>query len=353
MIDQPSSSFLSASSTINESGSRSLRARYARYFFVGMAVTFIIVTVLGFTPDYIMLYTPGANALRVHWFSHFHGALMASWLLLFLTQTILVVKGNVRFHRQLGLWSVTLGIIIWITMVAATVRPKIAFPLPIGDFRWDVLLIALYGIILFGLFFAWGMLSRKNLTTHKRLMLLATIGVMQASVDRVRFLPFIQDAFFVRFVYLDLLLIPLFIYDLIMLKRIHKITWIGSALFLVLQVAMVTAAGTTTWQTFAFNMFAPFVDPVVEVKLTAAQVAPLLGDYGDENWHVTISQDNGKFYLKLPDVPIFEMGPTSESEMSLKTVGWRVSFVKDANGNVTKIINNEPDLTWELRKMKD
>lgn len=346
MIEQ-----LSPSPSLDRSLDRStLRSRYTRYFFVGMGWNFILMVLLGFIPDYVMLYT--TSNLHAHWFSHLHGALMSLWLILFLVQATLVVRNNLKYHRQLGQASAVFGVIVWISMFVVSIRPRIAFPSPIGDEDWDVVLIQLFGIVFFGLFFAWGILQRKNSAVHKRLLLLTVIAVMQAAVDRMRFLPGLPLAFFVRFIYLDLLIVPLMIYDLLTIKRVHMITWLGGALMIAGQLLMTAAAGTPTWKKIAFGMYAPFVDPVVEVTLTDAQLAPLLGNYGDKNWNVTVSHSNGKTFLKLPDVPIFEMGAISETEFLLKTMTWKVTFVKAANGEVTKIIHTQPTVTWELPRMK-
>ncbi|MEO8474929.1 MAG: hypothetical protein ABI477_22190, partial [Chryseolinea sp.] len=282
--------------------------------------------------------------------------LMALWLLLFLVQAILARKGNLQFHKQLGLWSMGFGAVMWIAMIIAIIRPRIQYPGPVADERSSVLLIALHGLIFFGLFFTWGMLVRKKSSSHKRLMVLASIAVMQGSVDRLGwFLPWTQAAFFVRFVHLDLLLLtPLILYDLFTIERVHKITIIGGALIIAGQLAELVAEGTPTWQKAVFATFQPFVDPTVEVKLTDEQLAPLLGTYyGGPDWHATISREAGKLYFKFSNGPTLEMITVSDHETSMTMTPWRVSFVKDNNGRVLKIINTQPDVAWELNKMSE
>ena len=325
---------------------------YVRYFFAAMACNFILLTALGFIPDYMMFHSK--PELIVHWFAHFHGAVMALWLLLFLVQTILAVRGNINYHRHLGQLAFGFGILVWVTMIIVTVRPKIAFPPPLADFTWDILLISLLGIILFAPFFSWSLLQRNNPQAHKRLMLLATIALMQATVDRLRFLPLISESFQVRFVYLDLFfLVPLLLYDLLSIRRIHRVTLIGAALLIGAQTFASNAAQTQWWHKTAIAMFAPFVDPVAEVKLNDAQMAQLVGNYGSKDWYVTVSYNNGKLYLKLPDVPIFEMIATSDSETSLLATAWHISFIRDKNGRVIKIINKQPEVIWTLNKMDE
>jgi len=324
-------------------------SRKGRYFFVAMAILFIIISVLGFGGDYIMI---SASHLDVHWMALAHGAIMSGWLLVFFIQSLLAAKGNLKYHRQLGLFAVGLGVLVWLGMGIATVRPLIAYPPPPEGSDWDGLLIQLYGMNLFGLFFTWGLLVRKKAAVHKRLLFFATMVLMQAGIDRIRFLPGLGSAIFVRFIYMDALIIPLLIYDLVTLRRIHKITIIGGVIFILVQSAVTMTWESLAWRRFWFNRFAPFVEKVVEVKLTDAQIEPLLGNYGNKDWKMTVSRDNGKIYLTLPDVPRFEMAPIAENEWFLRTMTWKVSFIRGADGSVIKIINKQPSVTWEKQRIR-
>ena len=324
------------------------KSRYVRYFFVGMACLFPVLVVLGFMPSYQAM---SDGSFKPHWFVHVHGALMAGWLFIFLTQTLLAARGNLKFHRQLGVFSAFYGAMICLLMPTTSIRARIAFPPPVEDLVWDILALELCAFSMFALFFVWGILVRKNAAAHKRLLLLATIILMGAAIDRMRWLPRLESGLFSNFAYLDALLIPLFIYDFFSIGRIHKITLLGSACLIAAQLLVGTAWGSPAWHTFWFNRFAPFVEQVIEIKLSDAQTDPLLGDYGDKNWHMTLGRDGGKLYLKLPDQPRFEVGAISENELFLKTITWKLSFERDTDGRVIKIINKQAATTWEAARM--
>jgi uncharacterized membrane protein YozB (DUF420 family) len=330
----------------DEVSKKRLRLFYTRYFFVAMASLFPIMAVIGFTPDYQAI---SAQGLEVYWFLHVHGAIMVSWLLVFLAQAILAAKGNLKFHRKLGPISVVLGALVFLSIGIAIVHAKIAYSPPVGDLdAWGILSQQLYGFILFGLLFTWGILARKNAAVHKRLLLLATLVLIQAAVDRIRFLPGINEALYVRFIYLDALLIPLFIYDLLTIRHIHKITMIGTACIIFFQLAVIMAWGSPVWNKLAYSLFAPFMEQQVEIKLADAQTDPVLGYYGDKKWKMSITRTGGKLYLQLPNVPKFEMAAISETEWFLKTTTWRISFIKSPDGSITKIVNKQPNITWEM-----
>src|ERR1700749_1058806 len=144
----------------DQSKKKRLSLFYTRYFFVAMACLFPVMAVIGFTPDYQAISSGG---IEVFWFLHVHGAIMVCWLLVFLVQAILAAKGNLKFHRKLGLTSVVLGLFVLVSIGIATVHAKIAYSPPVGDDdSWGIFSQQLYGLLLFGLLFTWGILVRKN-----------------------------------------------------------------------------------------------------------------------------------------------------------------------------------------------
>ena len=189
----------------------------------------------------------------IHWLAHVHGVLMTLWLLVFITQSILAANNQLGYHRQVGVSAVALGILIWISMWVVSARALIGYNPPVDHFLFDVLIIQFYGIALFGLFFSWGIVERKRAASHKRLIFLATLVLTQAAIDRMQWLPGLYDALYVRFFYIDALLIPLFTYDLITLKRIHPITWTGTLLYIMAQTIVVYSWGSASWHTFWFE----------------------------------------------------------------------------------------------------
>lgn len=63
--------------------------------------------------------------------------------------------------------------------------------------------------------------------------------LLQAAIERMHWLPmFGLDYPFIFFIYPDMLLIPLFIYDLLTLKRIHKIALVGAAYIAIVQLTV-------------------------------------------------------------------------------------------------------------------
>lgn len=321
---------------------------YLRYFFVAMGVLFFVINALGFVPQLLFIH---AQKIQLHWFTHVHGAVMTGWLSLYLGQAVLAARGQLKYHQRLGIFSAGWGLIVWLSLGVVTLSALVRDNPPEQSYQFATLALSLAAIILFGGFFAWGLRARKNAAAHKRLILLAMLPLMSAGVDRMGFLPALESAYFVRFVYLDLLLIPLVVYDFIALRRIHRITLIGIACLVVSQVVVSSAAGSPAWYRFVYRALAPFVERLPEVTLSEAQADPLLGDYGGKDWKMTVSRDAGILHLQMPNLPKWELGACSDTELFLKVNKMKLNFVRDARGSVTKVVVTEPGKTWEKARI--
>lgn len=94
------------------------------------------------------------------------------------------------------------------------------------------LLIQLGSIVVFPVFVTWAVLTRRQAAWHKRLMTFATFVLVQAALDRMHWLPneglpMYWHAGLRLYV---LLILPLFIFDIVTLRRIHPATLIGSGI---------------------------------------------------------------------------------------------------------------------------
>jgi len=330
------------------------RFRKARYFFVAMAVLFPFIVWVGFFPSYQEM---KAGGLEVHWLTHAHAAIMTSWILVFLIQALLAATGKLKYHRQLGLLSLGLGVLVLIAMGTVSFHILLVNHPPEESFLFDLLLTEGFEMASFGLFFSWGVwLRSKDTASHKRLLTLATFVLLTAAVDRAYrtygFPSLGMEFPDVVFVYLDLLLIPMFLYDLITMKRIHRVTWIGSAIVVVLQITVSVAWGNPSWHKFWFRVTAPMMERVIEINLSDAQSELLLGDYESTFGKLTISRDNGKLFLQFSGQPRQEMRATSETELFVKDEIMKIHFVISPDRNVTKATLKIVGHNYPMMKLK-
>lgn len=226
------------------------RARFReRVFFTGMAVAILVTVFAGFSRTYFLrpYFTPGPLIPLLH----LHGLVFSSWIALFITQTSLIAAKRVRTHMTLGIaGGVIAALMIIIGTVTAIIRAKGPSPIPNVN-PLSFLTIPLFDILVFAILVSLAFYFRRRVDVHKRLMLLATIGILPAAVARLPF-PFIQHYGPLAFFGLsDLFIIPVLIFDFITRGRPHRATMLAGALIILSHPLRLLIGGTHAWLSFA------------------------------------------------------------------------------------------------------
>jgi hypothetical protein len=218
----------------------------SRFFYVGMAILFIVVAVAGFAPRSLAIVT--GNMPVPPPIVHLHAASMSAFLLLFLAQTLLMNRGRAAVHASLGAASFVLAPLMAVTMATLVVMNGVgvlnsgaAMP-PDAQARTFAFVVFVMGraAILFPLFYIWAIAARKtDPETHKRMMVLAVFVVIDAALGRMPWLPGASDNMLTSpegytpvHLYQLLLLVPPVAYDLLRLRRVHFAYIVGGGLFL-------------------------------------------------------------------------------------------------------------------------
>ena len=239
--------------------------RADRFFYVAMAALFVAVAAIGFGPRSVGILSgalPNPAALV-----HLHAALMASWLVLMLVQTSLVATGRRATHQKVGVVSFVLAPLMFLAMLALTFAPYYLFSstpeaataaLPPLDFvaRGTVFSLFVQGraALLFAVFYVWAVVARRNAPeTHKRVMIMATLVLIDAALGRMTWLTgftSIADggSYTIVHVYQLLLLAPAILYDLLRFGRVHSAYLIGVGLFLPFAIATHALWNHDGWQ---------------------------------------------------------------------------------------------------------
>jgi hypothetical protein len=219
-----------------------------RVFFSAMVLLLWATVLFGFAKTYFlagMVTAPLPNKLI-----HIHGAIMTLWMVLLFVQTALISARRVKWHMSLGLFGFGLAVaMVIIGPIAATdsLRRGAA---PLGLDAKTFYIVPLTAIFIFGVlaFFAYRM--RRQAAAHKRLILIATIGLMDAAVGRwpVAFFehyPKAQDL--VPFAFL----LAVMIYDLATQRKVLKSTLYASLFLIVVHLVRVPIGFTQPWHAFA------------------------------------------------------------------------------------------------------
>ena len=217
-----------------------------RVFYSGMAFAVLITVFAGFSRTWFLRsYFPQTQALIP--VLVLHGVVFSSWIALFVTQTTLIAVRRVRTHMRLGIaGGVLAALMVVIGTVTALMRAKGPSPIPNTN-PLSFLTIPLGDMLVFAILVGLAFYFRRRLDVHKRLMLLATIGILPAAVARLPF-DFIQQYGPVAFFGLaDLFIVPCLIFDFITRGRPHRATVLGGLLIVVSHPLRLIIGGTHAW----------------------------------------------------------------------------------------------------------
>ena len=200
----------------------------------------LATTVAGFGHTYFfagMMSAPLPSSLV-----HVHAAVLTSWIMLQLLQPLLVAVGRFEWHRTLGLAG----------MAFAVAVPVLGMLAVIGEIRRRedgaadlalTLAFAIAAAVDFAVLMFLGLRQRnKDLSAHKRLMLMATISILGPAIGHFSFAKDVAGYYAIFAVFLSLMIA----FDLFSLGRIHRATALGIAI-----VAVSQAVAEFFWRTAA------------------------------------------------------------------------------------------------------
>jgi hypothetical protein len=207
-------------------------------FFQIMTLLMAIVVVWGFAPSYFLrglVPMIGHSYLDnppqpIRWLYLVHGAIFTTWMALSVVQVVLIAVRRVDLHRQLGRAALLLApVMLGLGLAASVYATRHGFhdiPVPSASF----LTIPLFDLLLFAILVAIGLIQRRQPQTHKRCMLLAMMAVAEAGWARI---PPLNPAGLPLWMGTELiLLVPLVLWDLRRLRRLHPATLWGGLAFI-------------------------------------------------------------------------------------------------------------------------
>jgi hypothetical protein len=241
-----------------------------RWIFVFMAAFFIAIVFTGFIPDSMtkMALVEAGERPPFPLALHAHAVVMGAFLVLLLTQATLVATGRQANHEKLGLVGAVLALTLvivgfilvptmyhqgWNAAQAAPpeVRAGILEGLRVAD---NIMILQIRVGILFAVMIGIALsVRRKDSALHKRLMFLAIAGALPAAFDRMTWLPNTMPASpWGPELYTLVAVSPMFAWDFIRTRKVHKAYWIFGGLF-----AVATLITHLLWDTDWWHAMAP------------------------------------------------------------------------------------------------
>lgn len=231
------------------------RAGTRRWLYFLTACLLVATALVGFFPRSIEILTGARRNPPL--VVHLHAASMAAWLGLLFFQTLLVALRRPQFHRRLGIAAFVVGPAVITSMIAVTIwrfGERVSLhQLTAGA---NTMLHQGRAIFYFALFFTWAMWVRsKDPETHKRMILLASIGPFTAAFARIEWLPntFPENPLSSH-LYMFGLLLPAIAYDVYRNGRPHPAWLIGLALILPWVVTTQILWNNPAWTAFATRL---------------------------------------------------------------------------------------------------
>jgi hypothetical protein len=232
----------------------------SRYFYLWMAVGFLVVAFGGFTPTYWSKVATGT--FHGPAIIHVHGFLLFGWVCFYLFQTALVATGRTLDHRNWGLAGIALFSFVLCSVLAGQMAIlKAADAHGMGDAARRFSAVALCAWPLMAGLFAMAIANTRRPQIHKRWMVVLMTGMMTPAIARV-FLtlfapPGADNAPPPPFVSLppalvaDLFLVVAIVRDWRLLGKPHPVYIYGGIILLTQQVLTVPFAATVSWMQIA------------------------------------------------------------------------------------------------------
>jgi hypothetical protein len=234
-------------------------------FYVWMAALSVLIAFSGFAETYWLQVATGGFVGSP--LLHLHGLLFSAWTLFFLSQTWLAATGRMQHHRAWGVAGVSLATAMVFVGLATGIA---SMQLGVADGHAEAArafaIVPLTAAVLFAVLVAWAVVTVKQPEVHKRLMVLATLSILQAPLGRFFFLaingggpgvrpgrlpPAPPETTIGAGLIVAVLILVALIYDWRKNARPHPVYLIGGAAVVIVELIRVPLASTPQWQAVA------------------------------------------------------------------------------------------------------
>jgi hypothetical protein len=225
-------------------------ARSERPLFVAAAVTVAVLVFIGFSRTFYLKGVFGGPPLSG--LLALHGVVMTLWIALFIAQIGLVATGRTGLHRSLGvLGGLVAALIVIVGFAAGIDAGRRGFSPSPQVTPVAFMAVPLIDVIVFGTLIGAALLNRRRPAAHKRLMLLATLGILTPAIARLPIDAMKQaglPAFFGVTVFCVAVVV---LFDTVRNRRLHPAFAWGGA-FLVASIPFrILLSQTDAWAAFA------------------------------------------------------------------------------------------------------
>jgi len=228
-------------------------------FYFHMAIVCAVVAFLGFAPTYWLPMLEGAQ--KAVPLIHVHAVIFFSWTIFLVVQTWLAATRRIARHRAMGLVAISLATAMTFIGIATSIdRMYAADEIGQKEAGLAFSIVPLGSIAFFAIVFAAAVANARRTDWHKRLMLVASIAILDAPIARWFIVLLAPDApqgpppvavdVGPALVALLLMAIPM-ASDWRHRGSVHRAYWLGAAAYLAWKVGQVPLSATPQWHMIA------------------------------------------------------------------------------------------------------
>jgi uncharacterized membrane protein YozB (DUF420 family) len=225
------------------------RSGFDRRFSTWVAITTALIVFIGFARTYYLKGIFGTPALSSG-LVHLHGIVMTLWFALFVAQVRLIAAHRTDLHRRVGVVGAVLALLVLVVGITTAIvaakhgvtpgpPPLVFLSIPLGD------------MLVFAVLVGLGLLFRRRRDIHRRLMLLASVGILAAAIARIPIEFIATGGPLVFFGLTDLCVLICVVFDTVKNRRLHPAFGWGLLFIVASQPLRLMLTGTAVWMQFA------------------------------------------------------------------------------------------------------
>lgn len=220
--------------------------RLSFYFWMTLLMAFFVFSGFGMTywfPIATGTFPPAPPVV------HLHGAVYFSWIILLVTQSLLVNTRRVALHRSLGMFGIALAAAVIMMGLLITILGASTVVEPVGNHGIFLGIAAVTG---FGILFSLALRHTRQPDIHRRLILFAMLPILPPGIHRLYMTPLGLETFPVVAMYatLDLMALAIIAHEWRQSGAVSKYTWIGAGWIVLQQVVHAAVIGTAFFGSF-------------------------------------------------------------------------------------------------------
>ncbi|MBX2934281.1 MAG: hypothetical protein KF825_08545 [Ferruginibacter sp.] len=228
-------------------------------FFTAIGMIGMIAILVGFLKTFIIPLISGTKTWPLAIYAHVF--LVFGWVIIFLTQALLIQNKKYKTHIFIGSWAAFMAVGAAISIIPASLfQVERELKDGLGQTAISSIVGSFISATMFLILVTLGILNRKRPQVHKRFMLLATIILIWPAWFRWRhYFPSVErpDIWF-AVVLADSLILAAFIWDWLKNKYIHPALLYGGLFIIAENIMEILLFDSKGWRVFANALYTIF-----------------------------------------------------------------------------------------------